>query len=76
MSDKVDKNKNYAGRLSYSYRRNLRERFIESVLFLSAALSVVIMLSIVVMLVKESFVFFSTCFIVGFFNRHTVDTTV
>ncbi|MDC8446020.1 MAG: phosphate ABC transporter permease subunit PstC [Nitrosomonas sp.] len=58
MSDKLDKNKNYAGRLGYSYRRNLRERLIESVLFLSAALSVVIMLSIVVMLVKESFVFF------------------
>ncbi len=46
------------GRLGYSYRRNLRERFIESILFLSAFLSVVIMLSIIVMLVKESVVFF------------------
>lgn len=45
-------------RLGYSYRRNLRERFIEALLFLTAFASVAITLAIVVMLVKESFVFF------------------
>ena len=45
-------------RLGYSYRRNLRERFIEALLFLTASASVAITLAIVVMLVKESFVFF------------------
>lgn len=58
MSEELEKKTNYAGRLGYSYRRNLHERFIEAILFLSAFLSVVIMLSIVVMLVKESVVFF------------------
>lgn len=47
-----------AGKLGYSFRRNLHERFIEVLLFLSAVLSVAIMLAIIVMLVKESFVFF------------------
>lgn len=46
------------GKLGYSFRRNLRERFIEILLLLSAMLSVAIMLAIIVMLVKESFVFF------------------
>ncbi|MEK6708155.1 MAG: phosphate ABC transporter permease subunit PstC [Pseudomonadota bacterium] len=45
-------------RLGYSYRRNLRERFIEALLFLTAFASVAITLAIVVMLVKESFDFF------------------
>lgn len=45
-------------RLGYSYRRNLRERFIETLLFLTAFASVAITLAIMVMLVKESFVFF------------------
>ncbi|PXW87855.1 phosphate ABC transporter membrane protein 1 (PhoT family) [Nitrosomonas sp. Nm84] len=48
----------HAGKLGYSFRRNLHERFIEALLFLSAALSVAIMLAIIVMLVKESIVFF------------------
>lgn len=48
----------HAGKLGYSFRRNLRERFIEILLLLSAMLSVAIMLAIIVMLVKESFVFF------------------
>jgi phosphate transport system permease protein len=48
----------HAGKLGYSFRRNLHERFIEVLLFLSAVLSVAIMLAIVVMLVKESVVFF------------------
>lgn len=48
----------HAGKLGYSFRRNLRERFIEVLLLLSAMLSVAIMLAIIVMLVKESFVFF------------------
>ena len=48
----------HAGKLGYSFRRNLHERFIEVLLFLSAVLSVAIMLAIIVMLVKESFVFF------------------
>ena len=45
-------------RLGYSFRRNLRERFIEALLFLTAFASVAITLAIMVMLVKESFVFF------------------
>lgn len=48
----------HAGKLGYSFRRHLHERFIEALLFLSAVLSVAIMLAIIVMLVKESFVFF------------------
>lgn len=48
----------HAGKLGYSFRRHLRERFIEGLLFLSAVLSVAIMLAIILMLVKESFVFF------------------
>jgi len=45
-------------RLGFSYRRNLRERFIEAVLFLMAFASVAITLAIVAMLVKESYAFF------------------
>lgn len=45
-------------RLGYSYRRNIRERLIESVLFLMALVSVIVTASIVAMLLKESFVFF------------------
>lgn len=45
-------------RLGYSFRRNLRERFIEALLFLTAFASVAITLAIVVMLVKESYEFF------------------
>jgi phosphate transport system permease protein len=44
--------------LGYSHRRHLYERLIETLLFLMAFASVVITLSIVVMLVKESYVFF------------------
>ncbi len=47
-----------AGKLGYSFRRHLRERFIERFLFMSAVLSVAIMLAIIMMLVKESFIFF------------------
>jgi phosphate transport system permease protein len=46
------------GTLGYSHRRHLRERFIEALLFIMAMTSVAITLSIVVMLVKESYVFF------------------
>ena len=45
-------------RLGHSYRRNLRERFIEALLFLMAFASVAITLAIVAMLVKESYAFF------------------
>jgi phosphate transport system permease protein len=48
----------HSKRLGYSYRRHLGERIIEAVLFLMAFLSVAITLAIVVMLVKESVVFF------------------
>lgn len=48
----------HAGKLGYSFRRHLHERLIEAFLFLSAILSIAIMLAIIVMLVKESFVFF------------------
>jgi len=47
-----------SGRLGYSYRRHLRERFIETLLLSMAFVSVAITLAIVVMLVKESLVFF------------------
>ena len=47
-----------SGRLGYSYRRHLRERFIEALLFLAAFASVATTIAIVVMLVKESYVFF------------------
>ncbi len=52
------KKKNYSGRLGYSYRRHLQERFIELLLFMAALFSVAIMLAIIAMLVKESFIFF------------------
>lgn len=48
----------HSKRLGYSYRRHLGERIIEALLFLMAFLSVAITLAIVVMLVKESIVFF------------------
>ena len=47
-----------SGRLGYSHRRHIRERLIETILFLMAFTSVAITFSIVVMLVKESLVFF------------------
>jgi len=53
-SDGSSRSKN----LGYSYRRHLGERLIETSLFLMAFLSVAITLAIVVMLVKESVVFF------------------
>jgi phosphate transport system permease protein len=49
---------NDPGRLGYSFKRHLHERFIELLLFMSALLSVAIMLAIIAMLVKESYVFF------------------
>ncbi len=48
----------YAGKLGFSMRRRVREKCIEAMLFASAVLSVAIMLAIVVMLVRESIVFF------------------
>lgn len=47
-----------SGKLGYSHRRHIRERFIETILFMMAFASVAITFSIVVMLVKESLVFF------------------
>ncbi|MBL79257.1 MAG: phosphate ABC transporter permease subunit PstC [Nitrosomonadaceae bacterium] len=47
-----------SGKLGYSYRRHIRERIIEAILFMMALTSVAITFSIVVMLVKESLVFF------------------
>ena len=47
-----------SGKLGYSHRRHIRERLIETILFLMAFTSVAITFSIVVMLVKESLVFF------------------
>ncbi len=49
---------NRPGNLGYSHRRHLRERFIETLLFLMAFASVGITVSIVVMLVTESLIFF------------------
>jgi len=48
----------HSGKLGYSHRRHIRERFIETILFMMAFTSVAITFSIVVMLVKESLVFF------------------
>src|SRR3954447_11346483 len=45
-------------KLGYQYSRHLSERFVEGILFLAAFASVAITISIVIMLVKESFVFF------------------
>jgi len=53
-------------RLGYSFRRHLRERFIEALLFLTAFASVAITLAIVVMLVKESYEFFQHISILDF----------
>ncbi|SFP57451.1 phosphate ABC transporter membrane protein 1, PhoT family [Nitrosomonas cryotolerans] len=58
MTVKSLKEKSYSGRLGYSYRRHLQERFIELLLFMAALFSVAIMLAIIAMLVKESFIFF------------------
>jgi len=46
------------GKLGFSFRRHLHEKFIEFLLFLSAVLSIAIMFAIIVMLLKESWVFF------------------
>ncbi|GJL71820.1 MAG: phosphate transport system permease protein [Nitrosomonas sp.] len=48
----------HPGKLGYSFTRHLRERFIELLLFLAALFSVGITIAIVVMLVKESLIFF------------------
>ena len=45
-------------KLGYQYSRHLGERLIEAVLFLAAFASVGITISIVVMLVRESVIFF------------------
>ncbi len=49
---------NTVGKLGFSFRRHLHEKFIEFLLFLSAVLSIAIMFAIIVMLLKESWVFF------------------
>ena len=46
------------GNLRYSYKRHLREKFIELLLLLAAFFSVLITFSIVFMLIKESITFF------------------
>lgn len=53
--EKIDKS---AGNLQYSYKRHIKEKVIELLLFLAAFFSILITFSIVFMLVKESFVFF------------------
>ena len=58
MAEESHNKISHTGKLGYSFRRHLHERFIEALLFLSAVLSVAIMLAIIVMLVKESLVFF------------------
>ena len=58
MSLQFFSKKGQSGKLGYSHRRHIRERFIETILFLMAFTSVAITFSIVVMLVKESLVFF------------------
>ena len=58
MSSQFFSKTDRAGKLGYSHRRHIRERFIEVILFLMAFTSVAITFSIVVMLVKESLVFF------------------
>ncbi len=55
-----------SGRLGYSHRRHLHERLIEITLFLTAFFSVSVTLAIVVMLAKESFVFFQHVSILDF----------
>lgn len=45
------------GNLKYSYKRHLKEKFIESLLFLAAVFSVFVTFAIIYMLVKESYIF-------------------
>ncbi|MEK6736029.1 MAG: phosphate ABC transporter permease subunit PstC [Pseudomonadota bacterium] len=58
MAEKSLTKANNFGKLGYSFRRHIREKIIESLLFLASMLSVVIMLAIIVMLIKESVMFF------------------
>lgn len=58
MAEKSLTKVNDFGKLGYSFRRHIREKIIESLLFLASMLSVVIMLAIIVMLIKESVMFF------------------
>lgn len=46
------------GNLRYSYKRHIKEKLIEMLLFLAAFFSVLITFAIVFMLIKESFIFF------------------
>lgn len=53
-----EKKSRSTGNLRYSYKRHLKEKFIELLLLLAAFFSVLITFSIVYMLVKESIIFF------------------
>lgn len=46
------------GNLKYSYKRHLKEKIIELLLFFAAVFSVLITFAIIYMLVKESYIFF------------------
>ena len=46
------------GSLKYSYKRHLKEKIIELLLFLAAVFSVLVTFAIIYMLVKESYIFF------------------
>ncbi len=58
----------HAGRLAPSFRRHLRERIIEGILFLAAFSSVAITLGIVYMLISESMVLFEHVSLKEFFT--------
>lgn len=75
MAVKSRKESKHPGRLAFSFRRHLHERFIEMLLFMAALCSVLIMLAIVIMLVKESYVF-SACVYLGFFDRYRMDAII
>lgn len=46
------------GNLKYSYKRHLKEKIIELLLFLAAVFSVLVTFAIIYMLIKESYIFF------------------
>ncbi len=54
------------GSLKYSYKRHLKEKIIELLLFLAAVFSVLVTFAIIYMLVKESYIFFQHVSLIDF----------
>lgn len=54
------------GSLKYSYKRHLKEKIIELLLFFAAVFSVLVTFAIIYMLVKESYIFFQHVSLIDF----------